>query len=268
MPWGMEIGRWARACRWERKIRRTTTAASPSISFVSGGISFHTDDRLIAQFTDDVVTTAINSLTTISKTARRPPFSSVFLLNNISYLRQHLLIQQDDAIFALLSPQTSDALNSAYRTAKAGYFDLNFSPLMQAITEDPKDKSNKAAAKEKFTRFFDLFDELVERHKFAPVLDEDAKGRVDVAEEIVMLVVPAFQRFAQKQKDKEFSKSASSFVFLSYLHIDLTRTRIRSAEVYVPAPLTYVGDCLIFIMFIDIKRTPDDVESELRSLFR
>ena len=92
---------------------------------------------------------------------------------------------------------------------------------MQAITEDPKDKSNKAAAKEKFTRFFDLFDELVERHKFAPVLDDDPKGRADISDEIVMLVVPAFQRFAQKQKDKEFSKSESSFMFLSF-YIDLT----------------------------------------------
>jgi exocyst complex protein 7 len=137
----------------------------------------------------------------------------VFLLNNISYLRQHLLVQpESDAILSLLSPQTSEALNSAYRTAKAGYFDLNFSPLMQAITDDPKDKSNKAAAKEKFTKFFELLDEVVERHRFAPVLDEDPKGRAEIGEEIVMLVIPSFQRFTQKQKDKEFSKSMLSFL--------------------------------------------------------
>jgi exocyst complex protein 7 len=119
---------------------------------------------------------------------------------------------ESDAILALLSPQTSEALNSAYRTAKAGYFDLNFSPLMQAITDDPKDKSNKAAAKEKFTKFFELLDEVVERHRFAQVLDEDPKGRAEIGEEIVMLVIPSFQRFTQKQKDKEFSKSTSSFL--------------------------------------------------------
>ncbi|CAA7257403.1 unnamed protein product [Cyclocybe aegerita] len=184
---------------------------------------------IIERFLHDVVTTAISSLTAISRTARRPPFGSVFLLNNISYLRQNLLIEPtDDSIQAVLSPATSEALNSAYRTAKAGYFDSNFSPLMQAITDDPKDKSNKAAAKEKFTRFFDLLDEVVERHKLAKVLDEDPKGRADISEEIVMLVVPSFQRFTQKQKDKEFSKNPQKY----------------------------------------IKRTAEDVESQLRGLFR
>ncbi|KAF8168883.1 exocyst complex component, exo70 subunit [Pholiota molesta] len=126
------------------------------------------NSTITEHFIHDIVTTAINSLTTLSRTQRRPPFNSVFLLNNISYLRQHLLVQpESDAILSLLSPQTSEALNSAYRTAKAGYFDLNFSPLMQSITDDPKDKSNKAAAKEKFTKFFELLDEVVERHRFA-----------------------------------------------------------------------------------------------------
>jgi len=114
-----------------------------------------------------------------------------------------------------MSPSTSEALNSAFRTAKAGYFDLNFSPLMQAITDDPKDKSNKSAGKEKFTRFFDLLDEVVERHKFAQVLEDDPTGRAEIGEEIVMLVVPSFQRFTQKQRDKEFSKSESLPFFLS-----------------------------------------------------
>lgn len=156
------------------------------------------------------MTTAIASLNTVSRTARRTPYSSVFLLNNISHLRKQLLIQpKDDSILALLSPSTSEALNSAFRTAKAGYFDLNFSPLMQIFTDDPKDKSNKAAAKEKFTRFFDLFDELIERHRFAMVLEDDEEGRREIGDEIVMLVVPSFQRFTQKQKDKEFSKSKS-----------------------------------------------------------
>lgn len=116
--------------------------------------------------------------------------------------------------------------------AKAGYFDLNFSPLMQAITDDPKDKSNKAAAKEKFTRFFDIFDEVVERHKFAQVLDEDSKGRADIGEEIVMLVVPSLQRFVQKQKEKEFSKSVSPFLFTRPLFLLMVMFAFRSTKMY------------------------------------
>ena len=160
---------------------------------------------------DDIVVTAITTATNISRTQRRSPFGSIFLFNNISYLRRHLLLDpQDDAILSYVSRSTEDTLNSNWRTAKAGYFDANFSPLMQAITDDPKDK-NKGAGKEKFTRFFDLFDELMERHRFVRFMEDDERGKAEVGEEVVMLVVPSFQRFVQKQKDKEFSKSACFF---------------------------------------------------------
>ncbi|KAF9527700.1 exocyst complex component, exo70 subunit [Crepidotus variabilis] len=187
------------------------------------------DSTILEHFLHDIVTTAITSLTTISRTSRRPAFGSIFLLNNISYLRHNLLRSPSSSdILALISPSTSESLNHTFRTAKAGYFEANFSPLMLSISDDPKDKSGKSAAKEKFTRFFDLLDEVVERHKLAKVLEEDQQSRSEIEDEIVMLVIPSFQMFTQKQKDKEFSKSKS----LQY-----------------------------------IKRTADDVESQLRSLF-
>ena len=167
--------------------------------------TYRTDTDLL--IVDDVVVTAITTATNISRTQRRPPFGSIFLFNNISYLRRHLLRDpQENAILSYISRPTEDTLNSNWRTAKAGYFDANFSPLMQAITDDPKDK-NKGAGKEKFTRFFDLFDELMERHRFVRFMEDDEEGKAEVGEEVVMLVVPSFQRFVQKQKDKEFSKS-------------------------------------------------------------
>lgn len=152
--------------------------------------------------------TAISSLNNISRNGRRPSLGSIFLLNNISYLRQNILLEPtDDAVLSLISPVTSEALNSAFRTAKAGYFASNFSPLMQAITDDPKDKSTKGSAKEKFTRFFDLLDEVVERHRLVRILEDDPRAKKEIADEVVILVVPSFQMFIQKQKDKEFSKS-------------------------------------------------------------
>lgn len=156
--------------------------------------------------TDDVVTTAISSLNVISRN-KRPPFRSVFLLNNVSYLRQNLLLEpSDDAIPSLISPATSEALTSAFRTAKATYFDSNFSPLTQIFTEHPSEL-NKAAVKEKFTRFFNLLDEVVERHRIARVLEDDPRSRKEIEDETIMLVVPLFRLFTQKQMDKEFSKS-------------------------------------------------------------
>lgn len=162
---------------------------------------------IMEHFLYDVVTNAINSLNTISR-IRRSAFGSIFLLNNISYLRHHLLLQpRHPELLSLFSQPTIDAINSNWRTAKAAYFDTNFTPLMQTITDDPKEKSGKSQAKEKFTRFFDLLEEVVERHRMAKVLDEDREAREAVADEIVMLVVPSLKRFTQKQKEKEFSRS-------------------------------------------------------------
>ena len=79
--------------------------------------------------------------------------------------------------------------------------------------DDPKDK-NRAAAKERFTRFYDLLEEVVERHRLAKVMEDDEEGRETIGDEVVRLVIPALQRFTQKQKDKEFSKSAC-FAFCS-----------------------------------------------------
>jgi len=187
-----------------------------------------TNSNIVEHFVHDIVITTINSLVTLSRTSRRPAFGSIFLLNNVSYLRLRLLRPTDPNLPNFIPQPTEEALNSNFRTAKAGYFDANFSPLMQAITEDPRDKSNRGAAKEKFTRFFDLLDEVVERHKLVTVLEEDIGGRDEIRDEIVMVVIPSFQKFTQKQKDKEFSKNPQKY----------------------------------------IKRTVEDVESQLRNLFQ
>ena len=152
--------------------------------------------------------TLIKSLTALSQARGRPAFGSVFLLNNIAYLCARFLNPRSP-ILSILSRPTQDAIKSNFRTAKAGYFDSNFSPLVQALAED-KEKSGgggKAVAKEKFTRFFDLLEETKERHQLARVLEDDEEQRRSLEEEVVKLVVPSLERFVQKMRDKEFSKS-------------------------------------------------------------
>ena len=158
--------------------------------------------------TVDVVSTLMASLTTLSRTRGRPAVGSVFLLNNTAYICSNLLNPRSP-IQEILSRPTQETVNSNFRTAKAGYFDSNFSPLVQALA-DEKDKSSsgaKAAAKEKFTRFFDLLEETKERHQLARVLDDDEEQRRSLEDEVVRLVVPSLQRFTQKMREKEFSKS-------------------------------------------------------------
>jgi len=93
---------------------------------------------------DDVVTTLINSLMTLSRTRGRPAFGSVFLLNNIAYLCTKLLNPRSP-LLRILSRPTQDAINSNFRTAKAGYFDSNFSPLVQAGARPRRRRSSRGS---------------------------------------------------------------------------------------------------------------------------
>lgn len=154
--------------------------------------------------------TTLSTITTLSRSSRRPAIGAIFLLNNVSHLSAALLAPSDPTfapIDALLAAPAIASLQSAARTAKAGYFDANFSPLVQALGDGPGTGGGKAATKEKFNKFFELLDEIIERHRGARVLPEDDAGREALAEEAVKLVVPSLQRFIQKQKEKEFSKS-------------------------------------------------------------
>lgn len=140
-------------------------------------------------------------------------------MNNICYFHARILLKPAHlGLVEFISKPTADALASAFRTAKAGYFEANFSPLMQALSEDrEKEKIGssawKAATKEKFTRFYDLLEEVGERHRMAKVLEEDDEARKAVGEEAVKLVIPSLQRFTQKQRDKEFSKSQCHYYY-------------------------------------------------------
>ena len=109
-------------------------------------------------------------------------------------MRNRLLLASETSIDDLLSKPSQDALNSAYRTAKAVYFDANFSPLIQALG----DMGGKKDAKEKITRFFDALDEVCDRHRTSRILPDDPEGREMLEDEVVRLVGPALTRFNQK----------------------------------------------------------------------
>jgi len=109
-------------------------------------------------------------------------------------LRNRLILAPETSIDDLLSKPSQDALNSAYRTAKAVYFDANFSPLIQALG----DMAGKKDAKDKITRFFDALDEASDRHRTSKILPDDPEGREMLEDEVVRLVGPALTRFNQK----------------------------------------------------------------------
>ena len=108
----------------------------------------------------------------------------------------------------ILERPTQDLLNSNFRTAKAGYFDSNFYPSCRCSRRRRRNRAGgEGAAKEMLMRFFDLLEEIKERHHLARVLEEDAEWRKMLEDEVVKLVVPSLQRLTQKMLEKEFSKS-------------------------------------------------------------
>ncbi|KAI0784074.1 Cullin repeat-like-containing domain protein [Abortiporus biennis] len=177
------------------------------------GKTTETNERtLMEHFLHDVIHLTVTSLQTLSRANKRPSFGSIFLVNNLAYLRTRILVKPKTDIPSLLSKPTQDLLNSNFRTAKAAYFDSNFSPLMQTLTEDNKGKS---AAKEKFTRFFDLLDEVAETHKLARVLQDDNEGREQICDEVIKLVVPSLQRFTQRNASGKDYKSLQKYIKMS-----------------------------------------------------
>lgn len=166
-----------------------------------------------------MVTTLTQTLNTLSQTHKRSPaLSAIFLLNNISHLRLHLLANPSSSIDELLSRPTRDLLNSSFRTAKAEYFSANYTPLINTLSDENTSSSSfganipgvgpssKSLLKDKYSRYFELLEELVERHRFARVLSDDEESRTLLGDEAVRLVVPSFERFVGRNRG-EFSKN-------------------------------------------------------------
>jgi len=166
---------------------------------------------ILGHYLYDVVMILLSTLITLSKIGRRPQMGSIYLLNNVAHLRGRLLDASESTIDTLLSKPTQDMLNSNFRTAKAAYFDLNFSPLIQVLADD-KERTKSAVMKEKWSRFFDSLDEVAERHRVARVMADDPDGRAMLQDEVVRLVIPALLRFTQKHKEKEFSKNPQKYI--------------------------------------------------------
>ncbi|KAG8690052.1 hypothetical protein FRC09_012160 [Ceratobasidium sp. 395] len=161
----------------------------------------------------DIISSLVSTLTTISRFLKRPALTAIFMLNNVSYIRDRVMVAPRSNIDDLLSGPTQEALNSSFRSSKAAYFDTNFTALLGCLTDDAKDK--KAGIKDKFGRFYEALEEIAERHRYARVLADDVEGREKVQEEVVRLVIPALQRFTQKHRDKEFSKNPSKYIKLT-----------------------------------------------------
>lgn len=114
----------------------------------------------------------------------------------------------------MLSAKSQSLLNATFRSAKATYLESNFTALVSCLSEDKAQSglgSSRQGTKEKALRFFDCLEELVERHRFAKVLEEDADSRAKLADDVAQLVIPVLSSFLAKHREKEFSRSEPVF---------------------------------------------------------
>ncbi|TFY62077.1 hypothetical protein EVJ58_g4095 [Rhodofomes roseus] len=193
------------------------------------------ENTILHHFTYDLVSMTLNTLQALANSNRRPAFGSIFLLNNVSYLVTRFITHPTSpALSGFLSKPTQDMLKSNFRTAKAAYFDSNFSPMLQTLTDDAN--KSKSAIKDKFTRFFDLFDETTERHQLARVLHDDEEARMQISEEAVKLVVPSLQKFIQKNLGKEFSKNPKKYIKMSAEEVEALIKSFYLARDGMPPP--------------------------------
>lgn len=185
------------------------------------------DAGLLSRYLNDVLTTLQNALDARARMlkARSAGVASIFLLNNISYIRREVLSSQ---IGDILGEACEDSLNKRMRSAKSAYLE-NWSPLVSALLDAGLDQGGAAGAikaglgavkggglagasekretKDRFVRFHDAFEEVEELHRGTRLDEGEQELRERLKGEVERMVVPTYSKFLARHRGGEFSKS-------------------------------------------------------------
>lgn len=180
-------------------------------------------DSLVMRYLNDVMATLLTALDSRARLMRAPPrpgMGSIFLLNNLSYVRREILSSQ---VSDLLGEPCEDELNRKMRTAKSAYLEI-WSPLVSALLDAGTEQSTAAGAikaavkggasterretKDRFVRFFDAFEEVESLHHAARLDANEHELRERLKDEVDRMVVPTYSKFLARHRHGDFSKSA------------------------------------------------------------
>jgi len=173
-------------------------------------LTIHDED--LAEFghlPGDVMTILIGALESRARSLKRSQTGSIFMLNNLSYIRTNVLINPRSAIDDLLPAQAQDVLNAAFRTAKSSYFEANWSPLLSNLGDA---KGGKQVVKDQWSGFFDQLAEVAATHQTFPLNKQDSELREKLADEVQNLIIPAFLRFSNRHQAAEFTKNPQKYI--------------------------------------------------------
>lgn len=169
--------------------------------------------------------------TTITSTTAKNGLGAVFMFNNLNYIRREVL---ESGISDILGKPIEDELNKRVRACKVRYMEV-WSPLISALMdaggEDSKGGfglgavksalpgqqagAERREVKDRFGRFNDAFEEVVNLHKVAQFDKSDGEVRERLRDEIERMIVPTYAKFTQRHEGGQFSKNPSKYLKLT-----------------------------------------------------
>lgn len=106
-------------------------------------------DSIFSQYLCDVLAALLNALEARSRAIRQPSTASIFLFNNIGYIRREIARSDQESsssLAACLGTTGSELIDGALRQANATYLDA-WNPVVSAIMEDGMGLSSKSGSK-------------------------------------------------------------------------------------------------------------------------
>ncbi|KAE8227219.1 hypothetical protein CF326_g7596 [Tilletia indica] len=200
-------------------------------------------DAVLRRYLVDVAACVCEALAIRSKAIRQQSTASIFVLNNISYVRNALTDRNpmptsptspldatppDTVVLEYLSSAGEELLSQTLRQANARYLDA-WAPLVTYLMEDASSSggggggwkaayprggfdSDKMPTKERFAKFYEGLDDLERLHRAYPVGREDRELRERLKKEVGRMIVPLYTRFVTKHKTSGFSKDPSKHI--------------------------------------------------------
>ncbi|GAA5981638.1 hypothetical protein JCM11641_003926 [Rhodosporidiobolus odoratus] len=193
-------------------------------SRAAGGAGNEGEGGIVGRYLNDVLTLLLNALDSRSRFLRGPNpkgTASIFLLNNLSYIRHSIL---SSSTSDLLGESAEDQLNKRVRTVKASYLDV-WSPLVSALLDAGFAEHSGAAGalkaglgavkgaggterretKDRFVRFHEALEEVEELHRNSRFEEGEVELRERLKGEVERMVVPTYAKFVQRHRKDNYS---------------------------------------------------------------
>ncbi|GAA6058929.1 hypothetical protein JCM10212_002881 [Sporobolomyces blumeae] len=188
----------------------------------AGSAAKDDENGLLPRYLSDLLTTLLHSLEGRARQLRgRQGTSTIYLLNNVSFLRHSILSSQTSD---LLGEEFEDVVNKKMRATKSSYLEI-WSPLVGSLLDAGlADQSGATSAikagigavkgaggterrdtKDRFVRFHEALDDVEALHGVAKLDHGEVELRERLKGEVERMVVPTYAKFVQRHRKDNYS---------------------------------------------------------------